>query len=510
MDIERLFGRTRRDVATLQEPRGQTVLRRAGYLHVDQRRRATWLPLGVQAMRRLNRHLAPGEADVQEIIGAPSLGGIDEWLFPLLSAEIRSYRQIPATLSWWETPVTRAFLRLAESEPALSDALSNILSLWTTKAQALGLNVAAIRTRERSGEVARSLATLCDEGPDRWLSCTGCETAGHPSALRPGVSSPDPEPPQPMEAVPTPGCTTIQAVADYLGVTTDRTLKAVFYATDEGHIVFAVIRGDLEVDPDKLRYAVGAPIHPATPDELGAAGLVAGYASSVGLQGRPQLTILGDPSIQAEVNFVAGANRPGYHLRHVHYPRDFQVDRIVDLALAQPGDPCPNCGKPFETRAGLLWASAWELRPEDSLTYLDRAGRPAELFIGTARLALDRLLIALADAHHDDHGLCWPPTVAPYPVHVVVLNATNDDVLAATRELEQRLHEAGIEGLWDRRQESPGVKFTDADLIGAPWRITVSQRSVGRSGVELTNRATGERQVLSIAEALRVVETSAP
>ncbi len=506
MDLERLFGRTRREVAQQREPAGQTWLRRAGYLRISANAAPVWLPLGAIALSRLRHLCVDIVADAQPLalptvtsIGQPE-GRRTLCLYYLIASEIRSYRQLPQRLQWDEGPerAMLAWLEATADDLAFSTTVS--WEDWQAIWRRLGLNAVEIAAAPTTDGMARAWALPCPDGPDEWLACSSCGHAGEASALRPQIPPLPEEPAQPIEAVATPGCTTIQAVADFLGVPTSHTLKAVLYATAEGQVVFAVIRGDLEVDAHKLELAMGRALHPATPAELEAAGIVAGYASPAELRPRHRITIIGDPSIQAGVNFVAGANRPGFHFRHVRYPRDFQVDRLTDLVQTRPHDPCPVCGGPLEPKAGWILARLETLpASEDGLMYLNAEGRPQPLHMAVAQLNLGRLLVAIAEANHDERGLVLPAILAPYDVHIVVLNPDQPAVAEAADEVARALEENGWELLWDRRDESAGVKFADADLIGLPWRVTISARSLKQGGVEVKKRSASASAVVPIA-----------
>lgn len=501
--IDRLFGRTRREVSALPEPIGQTWLRRAGYLRREPGQPPLWLPLGQAVLQRLRRLCLAALPEAQFLAVSPSADEVS-WLREVCGEQIRSYRQLPQTLAWNPSPDSLAVAWLAPGPPDLSAIALTTWQRWRADWEALNVPLIEITAVGNSEAPARAVALPCDGGPDEWLLCVACNRASEPGAMRPRIAAPSAEPPLPIEEVATPDCQTIQAVADFLGVATQQTLKAVFYATAERQIVFAVIRGDLEVDADKLARVVGQPLHPATPDELEAAGIVVGFASPVGLAARARARVIGDLSIQAEVNFVAGANRPGYHLRHVRYPRDFAVEHLADLALARPGAPCPACGAPLAAADGLIWARLVEPSPVDGApSYLDARGRPQPVTIAVAHVDLGRLHVAIAEANHDARGLCLPASLAPYHVHVIVLNGDQEPVRAAIAEMADLLAALGWTALWDERGESAGVKFADADLIGLPWRITISPRSLQQGGVEVkARRASAARTVALSREAL--------
>ncbi|MBM3189662.1 MAG: proline--tRNA ligase [Chloroflexi bacterium] len=352
------------------------------------------------------------------------------------------------------------------------------------------------------GSASHEFMVPSEAGEDTLVLCPACKYAANAEKAEFAKG----EGPQgallPIERVPTPGTTTIEAVARLVGVETRQTLKAVFYSTSEGQVIFAVIRGDLDVNPAKLsRVLDGAELHVSTEEELKAAGIVAGYASPVGLTG---VRVIADDSVAGAKNLVAGANEPGYHLKHVNYPRDFQAERVADIALARSGDPCLRCGKPLTTSRGIELGHVFKLGTKYSATvgatYLDREGVARPMVMGSYGIGAGRLLACIIEQHHDDKGIIWPASVAPFQVHLVSLAGNDARVAEAADALYERLQAAGYEVLYDDRAESAGVKFNDADLIGIPVRLTVSRRTVESQAVELKPRWAEEKRLVPEAE----------
>jgi prolyl-tRNA synthetase len=300
--------------------------------------------------------------------------------------------------------------------------------------------------------------------------------------------------------VATPGCKTIEDVARYVGVPTAQTLKAVFFSTEETEprLIFALIRGDLEVNETKLSRAVGgAAMRPAEEDEIRAVGAVPGYASPIGVRGA---YVVADDSVLLGDDFVVGANREGHHLVGVQYGRDLQADVVTDIALARAGDLCPRCGEVLQVERGIELGHCFKLgtryTAQQGITYLDAEGTERPIVMGSYGIGVDRLIAAIVEVHHDEHGIRWPASVAPYPVHLVSL-AREGEERDRAEALYGELAAAGIDVLYDDRiGPSAGVKFNDADLIGCPLRLTVSRRSLGKGGVEAKWRDEGERVVI--------------
>ena len=307
-----------------------------------------------------------------------------------------------------------------------------------------------------------------------------------------------------MEEVATPETPTIAALAAFLGVGEDRTAKAAFFVAGDGRLLTAIVRGDFEVNETKLSNAVKAVggLRPAHAEEIAAAGMVPGYASPIGASGT---TVVVDDLVARSPNLVAGANKPGYHLLNVNVGRDFTPDLVVDIANARAGDPCPSCGAPVVLRQGIEVGNIFKLGTDFteklSSTYLAEDGSRHLIVMGSYGIGLGRAMACIVEAHYDDKGIVWPAAVAPYAAHLVAIGAGRDPAVAEAAEgLYQRLADAGVDVLYDDRDESPGVKFTDAELLGMPRIITISTRSLAAGGAEVTERASGERSVRPIDE----------
>jgi prolyl-tRNA synthetase len=227
-----------------------------------------------------------------------------------------------------------------------------------------------------------------------------------------------------------------------------------------------------------------------------------GYGSPVGAR---DTLVVADSLAARSPNLVAGANREGFHLRNVNVGRDFTPDVVADISSAMEGDPCPRCGQPLLLRNGIEVGNIFKLGAKytDALgaTYLGEDGERHPIIMGSYGIGLGRSVACIVESHHDEKGIAWPDQVAPYAAHLVAIGAGRD---AAVRETAERLHrlalDAGREILYDDRDESPGVKFNDAELMGMPWILTVSPRSLAAGGVEVTRRATGERATRPLAD----------
>jgi prolyl-tRNA synthetase len=354
------------------------------------------------------------------------------------------------------------------------------------------------------GSQAHEFMVLNPAGEDVLVLCEACGYA----ANRQVAIMPKPEPAAeealPLEEVATPGTTTIASLAAFLRIGPERTAKAAFFVTGDGRLVTAIVRGDYEVNETKLgnAAAVVGGIRPAQVEEIKAAGMEPGYGSPIGARGTVAVV---DDLVARSPNLVAGANREGFHFRNVNVGRDFTADVVADITNAQEGDACPTCGSPVILRNGIEVGNIFKLGTKFTdaagATYLGEDGQSHPIVMGSYGIGVGRNVACIVEAHHDEKGIVWPAEVAPYAAHLVSIGTAKEPRVADIAEgLHQLALDAGREILWDDRDESPGVKFTDAELLGMPWILTVSPRSLAAGGVEVTERATGERATRPIEE----------
>jgi len=357
------------------------------------------------------------------------------------------------------------------------------------------------------GKGSQEFIFLTDSGEDTILLCEECGYAANQEKadfIRPPALEGDA---LEIEEVETPGITTIDALAEFLDIEARGTAKAVFMMADprsggDPFPVFAVIRGDLEVNDVKLMNAIDAnEVAPMSDAQVAAYGLVAGYASPIGVN--PAITVVADVSLLGAPNLVAGANKPGWHLRNTNYGRDWTADIVADIALAQDGHRCANCPDGVEgvlrARRGIEMGHVFRLGQTYTIpfdvTVLDESGSQVTPIMGCYGIGVERILSAAVEAHHDEHGIRWPASIAPYDVYLVGLSLDRDEAVAADAEaLYRELQDAGLDVIFDDRDERPGVKFNDADLIGVPIRLTVSPRNHGDGVVELKRRDSADSE----------------
>ncbi len=562
MRLSKLFFTSLRDNPAEAEMASHRLLLRAGYVRQLGAGIYSLLPLGFRVSQRIEQVIreemdAIGGQEMEmpvvhpadlwresgryakigpEMVRFKDRGGRDmvlamtheEVVADLLRDVVKSYRQLPAIVYHFQTkfrdePRARGgLIRVREfvmkdsytldpDEAALEvsymahyHAYEKIFSRLGLETVVVGADVGIM-----GGSLAHEFMVLNDAGEDTLVICDACGYAANQQIAE--VTKPEPavEEPRPTEEVATPETPTIASLAALLGVGEDRTAKATFFVAGDGRLLTAIVRGDFEVNETKLSNAVKAigGLRPAHAEEIAAAGMVPGYASPIGASGT---TVVVDDLVARSPNLVAGANRHGYHLLNVNVGRDFTPDLVVDITNARAGDACPKCGSPVALRQGIEVGNIFKLGTDFTeklgATYLAEDGSRRLVVMGSYGIGLGRAMACIVEAHHDEKGIAWPAAVAPYAAHLVALSASRDPAVAEAAEgLYQRLTDAGVEVLYDDRDESPGVKLTDAELLGMPRIVTVSPRSLAAGGAELTDRASGERSVRPIDEVERTL-----
>ena len=308
---------------------------------------------------------------------------------------------------------------------------------------------------------------------------------------------------QPVE-IETPGVTTIEALAELLGVDPAATSKAMPVTKEDGTVVLALLRGDDRVEPSKLEGALGSPSRPATDDEIRAAfGASGGSLGPVGFSGE----IVADEALR-EGQFVTGANRDGWHLRGVEAGLTF-APRFTDLRESREGDSCPACGGRLRFQTAIEVGHIFKLGTRYSeplgATFLDEDGAERAILMGSYGIGPARVMAAVVEQGHDEHGIVWPAVLAPYDAHVLALHSGSPSVLVRAVDLAEALSAGGLDVLVDDRDQRPGEKFADADLLGVPVRITVGKKSLEDGAVDVRMRATGADERIALESVLTLV-----
>jgi prolyl-tRNA synthetase len=565
--MSRLFSQTLRDVPAEAELPSHRLLLRAGLVRPLAAGIYSYLPLGRRALTKIENIIR----DEMNAIGGqeitmPVVHPADVWqqtgrwyqvgaemarfkdraqrdmvlgmtheevIADLVRQEIRSYRQLPCLLYQIQTKF--------RDEPRARGGLIRVREFTMKDSYSLDADWAGLDAQYRAhyqayfnifqrchlpviavqsdvgmmgGEMAHEYMYLSTIGEDTLVLCDACGYAANRQVAQVRKPAPAPASPLPTERVATPGTSTIDDLAAYLGVPPSQTAKAVFFvatvpdpvdanATRE-QFVFAVVRGDTDLNETKLTNAIAArDLRPAHEDEIRAVGAEPGYASPIGLSQTHMLVIV-DDLIPQSPNLVAGANEAGFHLRHTNYGRDYQAAIVADIVAAQDGDGCPQCGAVLRTSRGVEVGNIFKLgtRYTEALggTYLDRDGTTKPVIMGCYGIGSGRLLSCIIEEHHDEQGILFPITVAPYQVYCVALTQRAPDVAELAERLYREAWAAGIEMLLDDRDATPGVKLNDADLLGLPLRLTIGPRSLRAGGAELKQRGAGEATMVPVEQ----------
>jgi prolyl-tRNA synthetase len=346
------------------------------------------------------------------------------------------------------------------------------------------------------GSESKDYLAPAGSGENELARCENGDYAADADAARGIPRTPRfPEPLDAPEAVDTPGVTTIDALAEFLAIDAAATSKAMPVVRADGRVVLALIRGDDRLNEEKLATVLASGFRPATEDEIRSTfGSGGGSIGPVDVR----VEVVADDALR-EGQFVAGANRDGWHLRGVQAGRDFEP-RFADIRQMTEGDSCPQCGGKLTTQTAIELGHIFKLGTFYSVPldarYLDEDGSEKPLVMGSYGIGPGRVIAAIVEQHHDEHGIRWPPSVAPYDVHVVVLPGVDEHGERVAAELEQ----AGRSVLLDDRDARAGEKFADADLIGCPIRVTVGRRTSEDGAVDVRERVTGEETRVPIAE----------
>lgn len=554
MRLSKLFGNTLREVPADAQATSHQLLLRAGMVRQVATGIYSYLPLGWRVLRKIEGIIRDemDAIDGQEM-RMPSVQPAELWhetgryfdagatlahfrdrsnrelvlgmtheevVTDLARREIHSYRQLPFMVYQIQTkfrdePRSRGGLIRAR-EFTMKDGYSfhadqadldayypRVYQAYESIFRRCGVEFLAVEADPglMGGGSSHEFMALNEAGEDSLIICDGCDYAANAESAVARQQEKSGEPGRPLEQVSTPGTTTIDDLASYLGVATRQTLKAIFYMANE-ELIFVVIRGDREVNEAKLaRLLKVAELRIAEQEEVEKAGIVAGYASPIGQVGR--VRIVADQSINWGSNFVAGANRAGFHLCNVNYPRDFQSDLLGDIASVRGGDRCARCGGRLRMATGIELGHIFKLGTRYSelmgATFLDSEGQKRPLVMGCYGIGTGRLMAAVVEQCHDERGIVWPPAIAPYDVHLIAVGA-EAEIADTAESLYHKLHRQHYQILYDDRDERAGVKFNDADLIGIPLRLTAGSRSLKADGVEIKRRTAAESEVVPLQE----------
>lgn len=451
----------------------------------------------------------------------------EEVITELVAHELRSYRHLPKIFYQIQTKfrdeIRPRFGLMRAKEFIMKDAYSfdatweladcsyqAIYDAYVRIFRRCGLRTKVVEadTGAMGGKFSHEFMVLAETGEDGIVECGTCSYAAN---LERAERKPSPIPVQsdtrnsPLpEEVATPGMRTIEQVSRFLGCEPARLIKTLIYVADAQPIA-VLIPGDRELNEQKLKRAINAnSLVPADePVIRETTGAPVGFAGPVGLR----IPIYADFSLVHSSDAVTGANKADTHLRHVTLARDATVSAFFDLCVVRHGDPCPRCNGTLQEMRGIEVGHVFKLGTKYSESFgarfLDENGHPVHLVMGCYGIGVTRTLQAVIEQSHDAKGIVWPISVAPYRVVLLVLNPGDQQAMAVAETLYSGLLERGIDVLLDDRDERPGVKFNDADLIGFPLRVVIGEKTLAQKCVELKLRAESEKHAIPIAEAVK-------
>lgn len=446
----------------------------------------------------------------------------EEVITDIVRREVRSYRQLPLNLyqvqSKFRDEIRPRFGLMRGREFIMKDAYSfdvdeagadvayeKMYQTYRRIFERCGLRFRAVEadTGNIGGSSSHEFMVLADSGEDAIVSCDSCEYAANveKAEVRDAQSEAQ-DPIQPLQKVPTPARRTIEEVAGFLKVRPEQLIKTLIVLTDTGETLAVLLRGDRELNDIKLCRFLGCNEVELASEELvkQVTGAPTGFAGPVGLKTR----ILADFEVRSMVDAITGANELDLHYTGVACGRDFSVEAFADLREAVAGDSCPRCNGKLEIWRGIEVGHVFKLGTKYSTalnaSFLDAQGQEQVLFMGCYGIGIGRTVAAAIEQNHDKNGIIFPMPLAPFQVIVTMVNPNEEQVNQAAVALYEELLALGIEVLLDDRDERPGSKFKDADLLGIPLRVTVGARGLNEGSLELQERRSGEREMIPVAE----------
>ena len=467
-----------------------------------------WNAYGAEMMRINDRH------DNEFCLGPTH----EEMITTLVKNEINSYRQLPVNLYQIQSKFrderrpryglmrSREFIMkdaysFDVDEAGLEESYKSMYDAYTRIFNRCGLTFRPVEADSGAigGSGTHEFMAIAEAGEADIVYCTKCDYAANIEIGKPGIMKQEEEALQELSVVDTPNASSIEAVGEMLNLPLHKTIKAVVFSID-GKVVLAIVRGDHEVNEVAVQHAVLGSVEPemATPEELEKVGLTAGFISPVGLEQTEEFAIVVDESVMETYNVCGGANKKDAHYININPKRDFNVEDIIvaPIRLITKDDVCPTCGGSLEHAKGIEVGQVFKLGTKYSealqATFLDQNGRPNPMIMGCYGIGVSRTLAAAIEQYHDENGIIWPRSIAPFEAVIVPINAKDEALMSTSQTIYTALQDAGVDVLLDDRKDRAGVKFKDADLIGYPLRITVSKNTLENNEVEIQIRKSGE------------------
>jgi prolyl-tRNA synthetase len=555
MRMSQLYSPTLREVPAEAEIVSHQLMLRAGMLRRSAAGIYTYLPLGLRVIRKVEEIIREemNAIDGQEVL-LPIIQPAELWhetgrwadygdemfrlvdrnnrefclgptheeiITALIRSEVRSYRQLPLRLYQIQNKYRdeirprfglmrgREFIMkdmysfdrdeegLDQSYWAAYHAYERIFKRCGVLARPVEADSGAI-----GGDITHEFMVLADSGEDLVLYCPDCDYAANveKAECRPIESqAKDSALFKPVEEIHTPGSSTIEQITEFLKVKPEDCIKTLIYTADDKPIA-ALVRGDHTLNEIKLQKVLGCETLELADDETihKLTGAPVGFAGPIGLD----IPLYADYSITNMINAVVGGNKQDTHLVNANLGRDFTVTQTADLREGEPGDPCPRCEGHLVGARGIEVGQVFKLGTKYSsalnASFLDESGKECPIIMGCYGIGVGRTVAAVIEQNHDKDGICWPMSIAPYHVIIVPVSIKDQEQASVANAIYNKLEDAGVEVVLDDRNERPGVKFKDADLIGFPIRVTIGPKSLKQGKVEITMRRTKEQIALPV------------
>ena len=560
MKMSRLYAPTLKEDPAEAELASHRLLLRAGMIRKEAAGLYTYLPLAWRAIRKIENIVRDemDSHDAQELMMPIMVdaelwresGRIDaygkelvrfddrhgrefvlgptheETITALVRNELRSYKQLPVNLYHIQDKFRDEFrpryglmrgrefimkdaYSFSATQESLQEEYDKMKEAYANICVRCGVHALPVvaDSGEIGGDTSVEFMALADAGEASLVYCDDCGFAADDEAASTKVAVTEGPGDGTLKKVETPGLGTIEAVAEFFGFPKNGTRKSLALIDAEGKPVVAIVPGDHELNDCKAEHVFGKGYRMMTDEELNEYGLFKGFIGPVNLPAGIKLVC--DSSLKDSKSWACGANEVDYHYTGACPDRDFTVDEWADLVTVLAGDPCPHCGRPLSAARGIEVSQVFQLGTKYSeamgATFMDEDGKEKPLIMGCYGVGVSRTLAAIVEQHNDENGIIWPVSVAPYEVSVIPLDPKKEDCAAATDKLVQELIEAGLDVVVDDRDERPGFKFADNDLMGFPFQVVIGKRGLKNGTFELKDRATGEREDISIDEAAAIV-----
>ena len=554
MRVSKLYAPTLREVPAEAEVVSHQLMLRAGFMRKAAGGIYTYLPLAWRVLKKIERIVreemdAKGSQELLMPIVQPAeiwqesgrwdvygaemfrlqdrhnrcfcLGPThEEMVTTLIRGDVRSYRQLPLSVYQIQNKYRderrprfglmrgREFIMkdaysFDRDEAGLDYSYQDMYDAYTNIFTRCGLNFRPVEADSGAigGSGSHEFMVIADSGEAEIVFCTSCDYAANVEKAELFPLEAQEEAMLTKEEVVTPDCKTIADVCAYLKLPVDHSVKAVAYNSEKG-LILCFVRGDHEVNEIKVINTCGViDLEMATEEQLAAAGTVGGYMGPVGIDNKKVIVVV-DATVMKMHNVCCGANKEGYHFINVNPGRDFTPTYVADIRLIQEGDPCPHCGGEVSKARGIEVGQVFKLFTKYSsalkATYLDENGKEQPMVMGCYGVGVSRTMAAAIEQNYDDNGIIWPIEIAPYHVLVVPVNTKDEASAAKAEEIYMQLKKVGLETVIDDRNERPGVKFKDADLIGYPLRVVVGPKTLTEGKLEVKIRKTGEIRYLPL------------